>query len=333
MVLTDNPPKPIDILTEDEIDYKTIEAYKTKLMSKSKTYNGGLLILSDYESPSQTVAFSRTTPIDYYALLIYSNGIEKKENYAHEIAHMLGLPHSFYTDKEKEAYNNARENILGNGKPPKKPDGTPNNDYKGGILKTIQKTKSSDYTYYPHIGITSLKGDILKSLDNLIAKEKDIIFQNNKDKERIKTIYKNYPDSHTVNATQTKAQYINVCDTYINTANRIITENNLAKEELSNKNSLGYVRLDSLANYIKTDYLNLLNQNYKYYESVINQIHYNYITLKQGSTKNIMDYNNTKVMYLHNQIKTMRDDIKNYMSIQCEFCNPSTSKKSISEKK
>ena len=67
MVLTDNPPKPIDILTEDEIDYKTIEAYKTKLMSKSKTYNGGLLILFDYESPSQTVAFSRTSPLNHYA--------------------------------------------------------------------------------------------------------------------------------------------------------------------------------------------------------------------------------------------------------------------------
>ncbi|CAD0003108.1 hypothetical protein [Flavobacterium salmonis] len=43
-----------------------------------------------------------------------------------------------------------------------------------------------------------------------------------------------------------------------------------------------------------------------------------------------LNENKIAISELENRIG---DDIKNYMSILCEFCNPNTSKKSISEKK
>lgn len=326
MVLTDNPPKPIDILTEDETDYKTIEGYKAKLITKSKTYNGGLLILCDYESPSQTVAYSRTSPLDHYALFVYSNGIETKENYAHEIGHMLGLPHSFYKDKEKESYENAKQSLLGNGLPKKNADKTENKEYRAGILKTIEKAKASVDAYNPYKGITAIKEDIIKSLDNLIKSQENISSKNNDDKERINKVYIKYADSDKINQTQTKAQYIEICNNWIKSAEKLIKENKLAKQNLIKKNDQQYVTLDLVGNFLKDDYLKLLNQNFNYANMVINQIHLNYLLFKQKSTKNFMDYYNEKLFFMHDQINIMRSDIQNYTSKPCEFCKPVSSK-------
>lgn len=326
MVLTDNPPKPIDILTEDEIDYKTIEAYKTKLISKSKTYNGGLLILSDYESPSQTVAFSRTSPLSHYALLIYSNGIEKKENYAHEIGHMLGLPHLFYDSKEKESYKNAKQSILGNGLPKKNANGTQNEEYRAGILRTIEGAKASVDDYNSYKWIIAIKEDIIKSLDNLIKSQESISRKNEEDKDRVNKVYIKYADSDKINPSQTKAQYIAICNTWIKRADKLIRENELAKQNLIKKNDQQYVTLDLVGNFLKDDYLKLLNQNLKYANMVINQVHLNYLLFKQKSTKNYMDYYNERLFLMHNQIEIMRSDIQNYMPKQCEFCKPKSRK-------
>ncbi|MBE0393702.1 hypothetical protein [Flavobacterium sp. PL002] len=104
-----------DVVSEGTIDYKTVDFYKQKLKLKTKSYNGGIIILSDYESLSQAAAFNRISPLNHSFLFVYSDSVEKKENYAHEIGHMLGLPHLFYNQKEKKSYKIARENILGDG--------------------------------------------------------------------------------------------------------------------------------------------------------------------------------------------------------------------------
>ncbi|CAD0004057.1 hypothetical protein [Flavobacterium chungangense] len=317
MVLTDNPPKPIDILTEDEIDYKTIEAYKTKLISKSKTYNGGLLILSDYESPSQTVAFSRTTPLDHYALLIYSNGIEKQENYAHEIGHMLGLPHSFYMDKEKEAYNNARENVLGNGLPEKNPNGTNNVKYRAGINRNIQKVKdeaknSNLSDIYRPTSVTAIKNDIIKYLNNFNKIYSIKVNKEKTDKKHIETTYVNYRDNDKINQTQTKGEYLSIYNKNIKRWNDYIDENEKAIVEVNKYKGNKFETIKTNMNFIRPDYIILLEETKKYYLNIISQTHSNYIIFKKSSTKNMMDYENEKMRFLHNQVKIMRDDMQNY---------------------
>jgi hypothetical protein len=315
MVLTDNPPKPIEIVTEGEIDYKTIEAYKTKLKSKSKTYNDGILILSDYESPNQTAAFSRTSPLDHYALFVYSNGLETKENYAHEIGHMLGLPHSFYTEKEKEAYKNARESILGDG-----------NKSREGLVNIISDVSKSSNSYYGTGGLTAIKEDVLKYLENYNNKYSKEI---EKDKEKIKYInatYVNYKSSDKISTTQTKKEQLNILNERIKIHTNNINENKIVIKDLKNRIGNKYERISLHMTFITLDLILLLKQNLLYAKNVIEQVHSNYLWFKQNSTKNIMDYHNTRLLYASNQIKIMRSDIQNYIDIPCD-CNKSKPKK------
>jgi hypothetical protein len=315
-VLTDNPPKPIDVVTEGQVDYKTIEAYKTKLKSKSKTYNDGILILSDYASPSQTAAFSRTSPLDHYALFVYSSGIETKENYAHEIGHMLGLPHSFYTEKEKEAYKNARESILGNGTP----------EYLGLEMNILKTTKSS-HPYGAHKGLTAIGDDILHYLEIFKRKRESDIEKEKADKQKITTTYVNYKDSDKINSTQTKGQYLKICDQNIAKAREQIDLNKVAKDEIKKAKTDSYITVKNEMIFFREDYILLLKENLDYSKNVINQMHCNYLLFKQGTTKNILDYHNKRLYYSHNQIFIMRSDIQNYMDIPCKFCANTKPKK------
>ncbi|WP_192501886.1 M43 family zinc metalloprotease, partial [Flavobacterium sp. PL002] len=94
------------------------------------------------------MAFSRTSPLNHSFLFVYSDSVEKKENYAHEIGHMLGLPHSFYTDKEKKAYKNTKESILGNDESEfiyENGKNVDNPKYKSGINKDISTANNYDY--------------------------------------------------------------------------------------------------------------------------------------------------------------------------------------------
>ncbi len=296
------------IIETISLDFVTLKEYNKKI----KSYTGGLIILADYESKNNTGAFSRTFPLNHYMLMIYSTNTTSKETYSHEIGHMLGLPHLFYDSKEKEAYRIARENILGNGEPENNPDGTKNEKHTPGILKTIEKTKKLNQDYYRHKNLKAIKKNILKSLDNLIKKYESISNKYKEHKKRVKALYINYADSDKINPTQTKAQYIAVCDNWINLSNELIGENNLAKENLSKQNDLAYVTLDLVGNFLRQDYLKLLNQNLNYYNIAINQMHSNYLLFNKKSTKNMMDYSNEKLFLMHNQIIIMRNDIQHY---------------------
>ncbi|MEP6804123.1 MAG: DUF4280 domain-containing protein [Flavobacterium sp.] len=298
------------IMITKSIDYTTIEEY----YKKSK-YKGGLIILGDGKSMnSDAGAFSRPDPLNHYTLFVYNSNTGSKDTYAHEISHMLGLPHLFYHIKEKDTYQSTKYNILGNGEP-EQIDGKKNPKNIPGILKTIEKTKDTNKDYYSHTNLTGIKKDLLNSLDNLIKKFESISDKNKEDKRTVKAKYINYPDSYKINSSQTKAQYIAVCDTWINLAIKLIGENNLAKENLSNQRDLGYITLNLVGNFLKKDYLKLLNQNLEYYNLVINQMNSNYIMFKQSSTENMMDYynNEKRFFFMHNQIMIMRNDIQNYL--------------------
>ncbi|WP_278010485.1 hypothetical protein [Flavobacterium gyeonganense] len=93
-----------DVISEDTIDYTTINLYKEKLKSKSQIYNKALIVLADYECEKDKVgAFSRTFPLDHNALFVYSSN-KDGGTYAHEIAHMLGLTHTFIREKNKKSF-------------------------------------------------------------------------------------------------------------------------------------------------------------------------------------------------------------------------------------
>lgn len=132
--------------------------------------------------------------------------------------------------------------------------------------------------------------------------------------------YKNFSDSYKVNNTQTKGEYIKICNDNIGYAQDNILKNENIKEKLLQKENHRFITLDTEAIFLKSDLLELLQQNKKYFENIISQIHSNYLMFIKGTTLNIMDYDNKEILFSHNQIKTMRSDIQNYMDIPCKFC-------------
>jgi hypothetical protein len=317
MVLTDNPPKPIDVLGyEDvELDYKTVEEYKKKLKTKNKIYNGGIIILGDFESPTDIGAFSRTSPLNHYLLMVYSSNVNLKDTYSHEIGHMLGLPHLFYKEKEKEAYKNAKESILGNG-----------TIAKQGIVKIISDINRSTSPFYGSKGMTAIKEDIIKYIETY----NDIYLKEiEKDKQKIlyiNTTFVNYKDSDKISTNQTKKEQLDILNNGIKIHKNNISENKIALVELKKRLGNNYERIELPMTFLRQDLITLFKQNLVYSKNIIEQIHSNYLLFKQNTTKNFMDYYNTRQFYGHHQITIMRSDIQNYLDIPCN-CNKPNSKK------
>lgn len=295
MVLTDNPPKPQDVITEDEdVDTKTFDFYKEKLKSKSKSYEGGIILLTDYESPKQTSAFSRTSPLNHYGLFVYQNGVEKKDIYAHEIGHMLGLPHFFYTDKEKEAYKDAKENILGNNEPEfvlENGKRIRNKNYMPGINKEILIAENKDTKYEMTNAFYSDKKALTTYLNNFIAHYQG----------KLKTT--NYDDASKAN---------------INTE---ISKNQKAIRELTTVTDCSYKKYNLDCYLLKNDYIKHLKRKKQYLKDILEQVELNVLFFKQNTTGNFMDYYNSRLRFNCNQIKIMRDDSKNFIE---EFCKCKT---------
>ncbi|MDH6251792.1 hypothetical protein M2347_001519 [Chryseobacterium sp. H1D6B] len=291
------------------LDNLIFEEYQKKLRGKSKTYDGGVILLNEYQSAGNTGAYSRTSPLNHYKLLVFSTNIEDKITYAHEISHMLGLPHLFFKTAEEESYKSARTNIIGNGLPES------DNKYIPGVLKLIKDTQISSSSIFASLGITAKKSSLTTGLNNLISQQQRNYDDNKRDRESIKSRYSAFPDSYKINATQTKGQYIAACNSNMQISEERIEANKKAKIKLNKEPNLGYVTLEPLAYFLKRDYLIILGENYLYRKIVIKQVHDNYLMFKQSSTQNIMDYYSNGTRYLHNQIKIMRDDIKNYLPL------------------
>lgn len=297
------------------LDFVTIEEY-----NKTKSYSGGLIILADYNCTNDnTGAFSRTSPLNHYALMVYSTNTVAKDTYAHEIGHMLGLPHLFYDSKEKDAYRIARENILGNGKPEfiiingKQVE---NPDCILSIDRQIQKSLSETINY--------IRKEVYARKSTLITQllHSNTFFINEKNKQqinktRIENLYRGQPDSVIVagsgSNTQTKGEYLSICNKIISNYTKYTQENTSAVNQLNSLKDNDKIKNHKYDIYFKAShYTVILRETKIYHYNTINQIHSNYLIFKQATTKNIMDYNSDKTFYFHNQIKVMRDDLQNY---------------------
>ncbi|MCT2561115.1 hypothetical protein [Chryseobacterium herbae] len=301
----------------NEMDEVTITEYKNKLKGKSKTYAGGLIILSDFESSdNNTGAYSRTNPLNHYSLIVYSTNTGSKDTYAHEIGHMLGLPHLFFDTKEKASYKIARENILGNGQAEKNPDGSKNENCILPIETWIRKSRTDSNTTYSPSQATAKKSTIISRIRNSNTYFQSKVTEITTLKTNIETKYREQPGSVIVagkgaNA-QTKDQYLSICRNEISKNTAYINENRKVVQELNTILSDKIQVHKYKMNLKGTDYTVILQETKSYYYSVIHQIHSNYLMFIKGTTKNILDYDNTRIVYLHNQIKTMRDDLQNY---------------------
>ncbi|REC59112.1 hypothetical protein DRF65_27795 [Chryseobacterium pennae] len=324
-------PVPTDVIVDNQkdlggldkanaIDEIAITEYKNKLKTKSKTYEGGIIILSDFESSDPaTGAYSRTSPLNHYALIVYSTNTESKDTYAHEIGHMLGLPHLFFDAKEKDSYKIARENILGNGKPDtiiKDGKNVPNPECILPIAEQINKSLTES-KYYIRTEVYAKKSTIKRQLQlsiNYFTTEKS---NEQRDKARIETAFRGQPDTVIVagsgTKTQTKGVYIGLCNTKITQYINYLNDNNIAMSEINALTDNDKIKKHSFKMIFKAShYTAILRESNVYYKNVINQIHSNNLMFIQGKTKNIMDYHNERVVFLHNQIKVMRDDLANY---------------------
>ncbi|WP_139166177.1 hypothetical protein [Chryseobacterium jejuense] len=291
-------PVPTDVIVDNQkdlggldkanaIDEITITEYKNKLKTKSKTYEGGIIILSDFESSDPaTGAYSRTSPLNHYALIVYSTNTESKDTYAHEIGHMLGLPHLFFDTKERDAYKNAREDIWGNGQLEKNTDESKNDNYKAGINKDILLAKSKD-TYYIMSKFYSDKKSLTAYLNNFIE------------------YY------------QGKLKTVNYTEAAKKSINKEISENERALRKLLSVSDCSYKEYELDCYFLKNDYVKFLEAKKQYLKEILQQMELSILLYKQNTTHNIMDYYNSRLRFNHNQIKIMRDDSKNFLE---EFC-------------
>jgi hypothetical protein len=320
-----------DVIVEGTIDYTVIDFYRNKLEGKpgSSIYNEGIIILADYESPTSTVAFSRILPLNHYAVFVYLNAIEIKENYSHEIGHLLGLEHSFieidvstnkndikdYEDKKEEIteYTNLKikysdiviqEERSNHSKPIGKQNKIvteykePRFVKKNTLLNCIENSnryfdlKIRDYNFK----INSVKNNAIYTMPKKDA-DGNWILQNDG-----KTV-KQFPTTPALFRERLKEQKME----YTKYQEKNILSKNIAQKISNNEfikfsNEFDLIAEDSLKIYI--DYLNKLN---KEWEQMIS----NYLYFKKGSTKNIMDYIDQRRTYLHNQIIIMRNDYEN----------------------
>ncbi|WP_374173579.1 PAAR-like protein [Flavobacterium tructae] len=269
-------------IKKNNLDYETIDAYK-KQLKKEKSWNEGFIILSDYECSNQNIgAYSNSSPLNHYALFVYSINVESKDTYAHEIGHMLGLSHLFYHQDEKDNYKNTRETILGNGEPEKNQDGTNNPKYKQGLKDQIEKVKSEKYGYYDITVSYSFKDSLIKYINNFISSYKQ------------KLLVVNYTETAKIDIKKS----IKVSEDALITLKSI--------EDYS------YKLYNLKCSFLKDDYIAYLIQIKNYYLEILNQTENSILFYKQESTNNIMDYSKIKLFYNHNQIQIMRNDFKNY---------------------
>ncbi|MBZ4043818.1 hypothetical protein [Flavobacterium hibisci] len=305
------------IMTTKSVDSVTAEEYAKKLKSKTKSYLGGLIILADGECKERgTGAFSRTSPLDHYGLVVYSKNIESKDTYSHEIGHMLGLPHLFYDSKEKESYKIARESILGNGLPKQNPDGTNSDKYRAGLIKMLNEINVANDIYYGWSNLQAIKQDVIDALLRCNRKNLAYVDSQNAKKTADLAYYIRFGPNDRINYSdrtyKTKKEHFEVFDKNINGANKRISQNTQVIKELRENDSKNYENIEQSMWFIRTDLVNLLKQNIDYSKEIINQIHSNYIMFKQKSTLNQMDYYINRLRYLSNQILIMRKDYKNY---------------------
>lgn len=112
----------IGVDDSDNIIDKLINAYYDKY-DKTRKYKGALFFISDciymqysdnektYTESPNTYGISRAIPIKNNGIIIFREGLKKIETYPHELAHMLGLEHSFFDEKDNTILRTFYDNI------------------------------------------------------------------------------------------------------------------------------------------------------------------------------------------------------------------------------
>ena len=316
--LENNEEVVMDVFKHDnnQIDYKVMEAYKTKLKSANKSTDyGGVIILADYESDSSSAgAFSRTDPLNHYAVLLYKANVDSKTTYAHEIGHMLGLQHTFM-DNEEDSFSKKKQSYYT-------------------LKEEIQTIKNGDYIYqiYP-IAYRCRKNTLADGLMNFVTSFGQKLSDEEKLKDKAqKATNANFsitktevdekgeivrdsngkPKKKIISAT--KKQFLDFQDKRIKEIDDMI-ENN--KEVLAkvNVSYIDFEEISSSLNFyiLKKDDILIREENLSYIKKIIQQIIKNYLIYPERDTRNLMDYSgNNRLRFSNYQIRIMREDYENY---------------------
>lgn len=107
-------------LNEHFID-KIQDIYLNK--PQNKGYKGAVVFITDkgYNNPSaggNKQGFSKTDPLRYQSIMIFDKGLNANDVFAHELAHMLGVEHSFFENEDNRqigdntGFGNNTKNIV-----------------------------------------------------------------------------------------------------------------------------------------------------------------------------------------------------------------------------
>jgi hypothetical protein len=295
---------------KNQIDYVVIKEYKDSLKAAGKAYSGGIIILTDCKYSDTTLgAFSRTSPLNHEALVVFSTNIADRSTYSHEIGHMLGLSHLFFETKEKEAYRNSRAAILGDS------HATP---VVNGLKNTISRIKSTMTPFGTALSLTAIKNDIIEKLKKYNERRKLEMDEDIQLRKTVSLSSAHLKDFELINRTQTKKQFFLILDNNIKIARDCIDDNKKVIAEIEKIVVNNYIQVNMKMNFLKKDEIELLEQNLDYCLAVLSQMHSIGIRFKKGTTHNVMDYSSLRAHFLAAQNYTMRQDHKNYIDISVQ---------------
>lgn len=293
----------VDVITHEgkEVDYKTTILYNEKLKNTSKTYNGGLVILSDYECKEDSVgAFSRSFPLNHNSIFVYSTN-NNGSTFAHEIGHMLGLTHTFIRESNKEEFFDKK-------------------GYYTKLKDNLKITKESSSDSFRYMEITSKRTTLLSSLQKYNTKCNNYI----RTKEASIISAKASSGTFTYNnKSVTKTQFIAFIQQDIDEKKNNINNNRKAIQEVTLlKKDFEIFKTPYYFYILKNDAIQMNEEFIKNFERTWKQIISNYLYFKEDSTKNIMDYTpptyNDRgerqeqcIKFLSHQILIMRNDYEN----------------------
>lgn len=251
---------------ENGIDMKTIEYYKYKLFTKQKSCDDiGFIILCDFdELEGNTGAFSRTFPLNFNSLFIFNINLVNQQSYSHELGHMMGLGHIFFTEDEKNQFDQIQDRLSKES-------------------EALLNIRQNEYTQFE--GNIGLKSKTIVKLNRFIHFASLKIKDSKSNYEKVQE-YKNN-----------------------------IVDNQIAIRLLKEKKGNQFESMDWKMWLLKEDGIEFYREYIDYCKKWLKQVKNNYLLFKKCTTKNIMDYNDNKICFLHNQIKIMRDDFLNYSNV------------------
>ncbi|KMQ58341.1 hypothetical protein ACM39_18640 [Chryseobacterium sp. FH2] len=86
---------------------KFLRDYKTAFEGDGKKFKGILLFITNInkDTNDKEGGVSRTKPVNFREAIVFASNLKDKSTYAHEIAHALGLEHTFWKDVDGPTYD------------------------------------------------------------------------------------------------------------------------------------------------------------------------------------------------------------------------------------